>query len=132
MPFFQLNWIIVFVTLLFLVVFMIMEHQFKLVSEVIGIKSYKLYLIILLMGSLAAFLNYIAIRVFGSWEMLVMFIVIALVLILFFAFIIRRKIKSHNERKELQTLRKEKEELNEVENKQEFAEEEVYDSDNLN
>lgn len=115
MPFFQLNWIIVFITLLFLFVFIVLENKFKLVSEVIGIAAYKLYLLIFLMGSLAAFLNYIAIKVFGSWELLVMLIVITILLILFVTFIIRRKIKQHRKNKELSKLRKENEGLHEKE-----------------
>lgn len=129
MPFFQLNWIVVFVTLLFLMSFIVLEHQFKFVSEVLGIKAYKLYLLTVLMGSLAAFLNYIAIKVFGSWEMLVMFIVISVVLILVFAFMIRRKIKSHREKKELQAFRKEKEARTEA-NKDDFSEEVTLEESN--
>lgn len=129
MPFFQLNWIVVFVTLLFLMSFIVLEHQFKFVSEVLGIKAYKLYLLTVLIGSLAAFLNYIAIKVFGSWEMLVMFIVISVVLILVFAFMIRRKIKSHREKKELQAFRKEKEARTEA-NKDDFSEEVTLEESN--
>ena len=130
MPFFQLNWIIGFVTLLFLVSFIVLEHQFKLISEVVGIKAYKLYLLILLMGSLAAFLNYIAIIVFGSWEMLVMFIVISVVLILVFAFMIRRKIKSHREKKELRAFRKEKDAQKEV-NVEDYSQIDVFEETNV-
>ena len=113
MPFFQLNWIIVFITLLFLFVFLFLENKFRLVSEAIGIRPYKLYLLIFLMGSLSAFLNYVAIKVFGSWELLVMFIVIALVIIFALGFIIQRKIKQHRKDKELLKLRKENETLHE-------------------
>ena len=111
MPFFQLNWVIVAMTLIFLVGFIVLEASFHFVSEVIGIAAYKLYLLILLMGSIAAFLNYIAIKVFGSWELLVMFIVITVLVLVVLGFIIRRKVKQHKERKELRTLRNENEQL---------------------
>ena len=128
MPFFQLNWIIVFITLLFLVTFIVLEAKFHLVSEVIGIRAYKLYLLILLMGSLSAFLNYIAVRVFGSWELLVMFITITFLVLLFLAFIISRKFKQHKKNKELQSLRDEKEQLQEKEKLDELIDEEADDS----
>lgn len=115
MPFFELNWIIVFITLLFLLVFIVLESKFNLVSEMIGIKAFKLYLLVLFMGSLSAFLNYIAIIVFGSWEMLIMFIVIALALIFVLGFIIQRKIKQHKEKKRIEKLERENKELHHAE-----------------
>lgn len=125
MPFFQLNWVILVMTLLFLVIFLVLEASFNFVSEVIGIAAYKLYLLILLMGSVAAFLNYIAIKVFGSWELLIMFIVITVLALVITVFVIRSKIKQHKKNKELRKLHNENEELK---NKGEFPEIESEDS----
>ena len=115
MPFFQLNWVILVMTLLFLVSFIVLEASFNFVSEVIGVAAYKLYLLILLMGTVAAFLNYIAIKVFGSWELLLMFIVITVLALVITGFVIRSKVKQHKKNKELRKLHNENEALKDKE-----------------
>lgn len=128
MPFFQLNWVILVMTLLFLVSFIVLEASFNFVSEVIGIAAYKLYLLILLMGTVAAFLNYIAIKVFGSWELLLMFIVIAVLALVITGFVIRSKIKQHKKNKALRKLHNENEVLKNKEEITDFESEESLEN----
>ena len=127
MPFFQLNWVILVVTLLFLVSFIVLEASFHFVSEVIGIAAYKLYLLILLMGSVAAFLNYTAIKIFGSWELLFVFILIAALTLVIIGFVIRSKIKQHKEKKALRKLQSDNEELDNSEGLTEYESENIMD-----
>ncbi|CAM3719301.1 hypothetical protein ERUR111494_08530 [Erysipelothrix urinaevulpis] len=116
MTFFQLNWIIIFITILFLFGFIVLESKFKLISEVLKTKPLILYLIITVFGAFASFLNYLAIAVIGSWELFVMIIVIGIILLTIVLFMIRRKIKQYRVAKELKELRKENEALQKNQN----------------
>lgn len=124
MDFLKLNWVIIFIIIFFLGLFMSLERKYKFVSEKIGIHPFKLYMIIFVMGSVSAALNYIALRIFGSWQTLATTIVISLLFLLIIVTFIRRKIRRRKENKELERLRKEEQRRSEQEI-QELAHEET-------
>ncbi|HEY4538066.1 MAG TPA: hypothetical protein VIG45_06390 [Erysipelothrix sp.] len=105
MDFLKLNWVIIFIVLAFLVIFMSLERKYQFVSEKIGIHPFKLYLIIFVMGIVSSGLNYIALRIFGSWQTLATTIVISALLLLILISFIKRKIRRRKEAKELERLR---------------------------
>lgn len=105
MDFLKLNWVIIFIVLAFLVIFMSLERKYQFVSEKIGIHPFKLYLIIFVMGAVSSGLNYIALRIFGSWQTLATTIVISALLLLILISFIKRKIRRRKEAKELERLR---------------------------
>ena len=105
MDFLKLNWVIIFIVLAFLVIFMSLERKYQFVSEKIGIHPFKLYLIIFGMGAVSSGLNYIALRIFGSWQTLATTIVISALLLLILISFIKRKIRRRKEAKELERLR---------------------------
>lgn len=105
MDFLKLNWVIIFIVLAFLVIFMTLERKYQFVSEKIGIHPFKLYLIIFVMGVVSSGLNYIALRIFGSWQTLATTIVISALLLLILISFIKRKIRRRKEAKELERLR---------------------------
>lgn len=111
MPFFQINWIIIFITGLFLLGFIFSEVKLSFISRTMGIAPWKIYLIIVVLGTISAILNYIALFVFGSWEMLVMVILLTLLLILIVGLFIHHRIKKHRKLKELEATNKAAQEI---------------------
>ena len=111
MDFLKINWIVIFITLVFLFIFIGLERKHEFVSDKIGIHPFRLYLIILFMGGLSSAMNYVAVMVFGSWQLMAITLVATVVIFTILTSIIRRKIRRRRDEKELERLRKEKEEM---------------------
>lgn len=89
--FFQINWLVIVVTLLILVGGYFGEKKYQIVSKRLKVEPKSFYVIILFIGIIITLVNFIAMRFFGSWKAMIIAVVAAVAIGYAALYFLRRK-----------------------------------------